>query len=150
MPKSSTAQTQMDTYKAHSPALDANGVIDNISYKRNVVAKTADYTITAKESGTLFTSIGATAAVNFTLPANVAGLEFWFMSAAATKITVTSDAVNTLTTFNNAAADSVEFAASNEIIGSGFVAIADGTYWHVFTIASNGGSISASLTVTDA
>lgn len=150
MPTSSTAQTQMDRYMGQVPALDSNSVIDNISYKRNVVAKTSDYTVKAWESGTLFTSIGATAAVTFTLPANADGLEFWFMSAAATKITVTADAVNTMVTFNNAAADSVEFAASNEIIGSGFVAIADGDWWHVFTLASNGGSISASLTVTDA
>jgi len=150
MPTNATAQTQMKTYKGHAPALDANGVIDDISYKRNVVAKTADYTITAKETGTLFTTIGATGGVNFTLPTNVAGLEFWFMAAVDLELMVTAETADTLITFNDAAADSVAFTTASEHIGSGFIVVGDGDWWHVFTLASNGGSIAASLTIATA
>ncbi|MGA4923433.1 hypothetical protein, partial [Bacillus subtilis] len=34
-----------------------------------IVAKTADYTLIASDSGTIFTNQGAAGAVNFTLPA---------------------------------------------------------------------------------
>lgn len=148
MPTPSTQQSQMDTHLGMVPGLDANGVIDDISYMRNVVAKTADYTVKASETGTLFTTVGATGGVNFTLPTNVAGLEFWFMAAEDLELMVTSDAVDTLVSFNDKAADTVAFTTASEHIGSGFIVIADGTLWHVFTLASNGGSIAASLTIT--
>ena len=82
MPYSSTDQTNGMPVGPGGllPGLNAYGQISDIAYRRNVVAKTADYTVTAAESGTIFTTQGATAAVIFTLPATTScdGLEFIF------------------------------------------------------------------------
>jgi len=141
-------QTQMETMNGNTPALDGDGIIDNISYMRNVTAKAVDYTVKAEESGTLFTTEGATAAVNFTLPANADGLEFWFIAAEDVEIMVTAGDVDTLVTHNDVAADTVAFTTSSEHVGSGFICISDGSKWMVFTMASNDGTNAAQLTVT--
>ena len=92
-------------------AFNANGFQ---AYKLPVVAKTASYTVTAAESGTLFTTTGATGAVEFTLPSKAAGLHFWFFNTVDQNMTVTADAVDTIVTFNDAAADSVATSTSSE------------------------------------
>jgi len=140
-------QTQMETMNGNTPAIDGDGIIDNISYMRNVIAKTADYTVKAEETGTLFTTEGTTGGVNFTLPANADGLEFWFFAAEDFELMVTADVVDTLVTHNDAEADSVAFTTATEQVGSGFIAIADGSKWMIFTMDSNDGTNAAQLTV---
>jgi hypothetical protein len=53
-------------------AVQSGGVKSALDAKANAVRpvtnKTADYTILASESGTIFTNTGATAQINFTLP----------------------------------------------------------------------------------
>lgn len=147
MPTLSTAQTQMDTMLGKYPCLDANGVIDNISYKRNVVAKTAAYTVLASQSGTLFTNYGATASVTFTLPAMADGLEFWFFAAADVALVVASGTADKIVTSNDAAADSVAFQTSSEILGNAMVFISDGTLWYCLMLATNAGSLPYSATI---
>jgi hypothetical protein len=95
----------------------------------NVVAKTADYTVSAStDNGKLFTNQGASGAVNFTLPAVAQGLKFAFFVEANQNLTVTAPA-GKLVAFNNATATSISFSTSSEKVGAmvEVYANADGT-----------------------
>jgi len=86
-----------------------------------VVAKTADYTVLESDHGTLFTTEGAASTVNFTLPATADLPTGWtaeFFSVAAGAMTVTAGTADTLVVFNDAAADSIAFSTTSEIIGA--------------------------------
>lgn len=63
---------------------------------RAVTAKTANYSILAADSGTLFANTGATGTVTFTLPTAAAGLSFMFYTDAAQALTVTAGASTTI------------------------------------------------------
>lgn len=104
---------------------------------RKVVAKTASYTITAGDNGTIFTNRGDTDAITFTLPAVTAGLtgmwcEFYAVEAQAFGVAATA---GEMVTFNDKAANSVTASTGSEIIGAGFRAVCDGTSWLVFPMA---------------
>ncbi len=101
---------------------------------RQVVAKTADYTVTASDNNTIFTNAGASGAVNFTLPTIAKGLRYRFFVEADQTLTVTSVVADTLVVFNDAAADSIAFSTSSEKIGGGIEVIANAaaTKWLVF------------------
>ncbi|MBX9682117.1 MAG: head decoration protein [Gemmataceae bacterium] len=86
-----------------------------------MVAKTADYTVTASDNGTAFTNTGAVGAVKFTLPTLANGLSFSFRVVANQSVTVTSAAGNDMVAFNDATASSVAFSTPNEKIGGGFL-----------------------------
>ena len=120
------------------PGLNSAGQIDNIAYKRNVVAKTAAYTVKATESGTIFTTQGATAAVVFTLPATTAcdGLEFIFYNCEDVDMTVTAGTVDTMTAINDLAADSVKFGTTSLKIGGGVWVFGDGTNVHAMILGT--------------
>lgn len=83
-----------------------------------LVAKTADYTITAADHGTTFTNYGAAGAVNFTLPTIATGLKFDFLVLANQNVTVTSAAGDDIVIINDLQADSVAFSTSSQIIGA--------------------------------
>lgn len=103
------------------------------------VAKTADYTVVAADSGTLFTNTGAVATVNFTLPTLANGLIFGFFVVADQTLTVTSAAGDDMVVPNDASADSVSFGSAGDKIG-GMVVVrsnAAGTKWHVEKRSSN-------------
>jgi hypothetical protein len=121
------------------PGLNAYGQISDIAYRRNVVAKTANYTVTAAESGTIFTTQGATAAVVFTLPATTAcdGLEFIFYNCEDVDMTVTAGTVDTMTALNDVAADSVKFGTTSLKVGGGVWVFGDGTSVHAMILGSN-------------
>lgn len=105
---------------------------------RRVIAKTGDYTVTADDGGTIFTTRGAGGAVNFTLPATTGLVSGWnarFFNAAAQNMTVTAGTADTMTTFNDLTADSVAFSTSSELIGAGVEVVWDGTGWDVFVMA---------------
>lgn len=150
MPTPSTEQTQMNLWKGRAPAVDGDGFIVDISYKRRIVAKTTDYTVTAVESGTLFTTEGATADVNFTLPANADGLEFWFANAEDVELKVTADTADTIICSGDVAADSVAFSGATEQIGTAMVFIADGSKWFCLMMPGNSGSNPAAATIVTA
>jgi len=82
-------------YPASTVAVDSTGKVTTTtySYASPVVAKTADYVIQASDSGTDFTTRGATGAVNFTLPALQSGLAFTFCAVAAQAMTITTAAL---------------------------------------------------------
>jgi hypothetical protein len=99
---------------------------------RLILAKTADYSVLADDGGTLFTTRGASGAVNFTLPATATLTAGWncdFFSAAAQNMTVTAATADTITTFNDLTADSVAFSTSSELIGASVRMTWDGTGW---------------------
>ena len=127
MPSPTNQQSHMDTFMGRAPALDSDGFIDDIAMKLNVVAKTADYTVKHSESGTFFTTEGATAAVNFTLPAAASGLVYWFFSAEDVNMTVTADTADTMVAMNDVAADSIAFSTTSEKIGGAIMAVSDGS-----------------------
>jgi len=141
-------QTQMSTFMGRAPALDSEDQLDNLAFKLNVVAKTVDYTVLASESGTVFTTLGATEAqIIFTLPAASAGLTYWFLNYVDIDLTVKGAATDLLVTGNNATADEISFTTASEQIGCGFQVICDGTYW--FCIPIYGGP-AFTVTITDA
>lgn len=103
-------------------------------------AKTAAYQVTKEDSGTIFHTTGATAAVTFTLPPITDG-PFWFkfISGADVAMTVTAKVADTAATFNDLAADSVAFSTSSEIIGGHIEVYCDGTTLFVLPILASEG-----------
>ena len=105
--------------------------------KLKVVAKTASYTITSGDFGTVFTTRGAEAAVTFTLPAAASknkGEWALFLNVADQNMLV-AGADEGIVTFNDLTADSVAYQTSSEKIGGAFLAISDGTSWVVAPLA---------------
>ena len=141
MPLPSTRQSHMSVFHGKAPAIDDNHQIDNLSFMVNVVAKTADYSVLAKETGTHFTTTAATGGVNFTLPAvaTSTGCIYWFSAEADFEIMVSAPA-NTLVAGNDATATSVAWTTATQQIGGGFMAFCDGTLWYAFNYAGQNDS----------
>lgn len=96
----------------------------------DVVAKTADHTVTEAENNVLFTTRGAAGAVEFTLPTTAKkGLRYGFYAAADQNLKVTSGTADKLTVINDLTADSLSFATANLKIGGFIEVIGDGTTW---------------------
>ncbi len=108
-----------------------------------VVNKSADYTVTSADNGTVFMTGGATAAVNFTMPAIVSGLAYLFINSSNQNMTVTSAAGNDIVTFNDAAASSISFQTANEKLGgtvlmhSTISTVADTPQWNGTILGPN-------------
>ena len=97
---------------------------------RMIQAKTADYTVKAYESGTLFTTRGASGTVVFTLPTTpTRGLYFGFYNAADQTMTVAAGTADTLVAINDLTADSIGFATASSKIGGMIEVYGDGTGW---------------------
>lgn len=95
----------------------------------DAVALTASQTLTADDHNFLFTNTGASGAVVATLPALQRGLTFWFYTTVAQSFQYASAAGGDLVYLNDAAANSVSFSTSSEIIGGGAMVYCDGTKW---------------------
>jgi hypothetical protein len=118
----------MPTMNGRYVGLNAYDQIEAMAWTPKMVAKNADYTIKASESGTIFTNVGATKAINFTLPAITDGpFYFKILIGADYAVTVTSVVADTIITFNDAAADSVAFSQASEILGGSFEIFCNGT-----------------------
>jgi hypothetical protein len=118
----------MPVFEGVSPGLNEYGQISNIAMVPRVVAKLVSYTVKASESGTIFTNVGATVAVTYTLPAIGDGpFYFKFIAGANYDIVVTAETADTMVTFNDLTADSVSFAQANEILGGTIEVWCDGT-----------------------
>lgn len=136
-----TYQTNgMKVHLGLGAGVNVSGQIEDIAYMVKVRAKTADYTVLAAESGSIFTNYGATAAVNFTLPALADGLIYEFYAAADVGLTVTSGTVDKMVALNDAAADSVAFSTTSLILGGSFRVFSDGTLWYV-QVLSDGATV---------
>lgn len=114
---------------------------------RRVVAKTADYTCLQSDTGTFFTTVGATGDVEFTLPAvsGLSGWHAWFMRAGSNHEILVTAPDETLIAFNDATADAIAFTTTAEQIGCGFYIVCDGTYYIACPIL---GSETATPTIT--
>lgn len=93
-----------------------------------IEVKTASFTVTKADSGKKFLIVGATATVTITCPAITDG-PFAFEVYVGSDVTVEiqSATADTITTFNDLAADKVGFATSSEKIGGSFEVLCDGT-----------------------
>ena len=140
MPSPSTRQTQMKVYLGKAPAVDDNYQIDNMAYKVNVVAKTADYTVLASETGTYFTDYGCTGTIDFTLPAVAAGLVYTFYSVSAGALKVIG-ATDLTVADNDATATSVQLVSAGDIIGGGFKVFCDGTKWFTMPFGTEAATV---------
>lgn len=62
----------------------------------NVVTKTANYTVTANDNGTFFSTAGAAGAVTFALPAATPGLHYFFRVGAAQELRIDPNGSETI------------------------------------------------------
>lgn len=107
-----------------------------------IVAKAADYTVLEADSGSFFTTTGATGAVNFTLPATAKlGLHYRFYNTVDQDLTVTAGTADTLVALNDAAADTVTLSTASHKLGSGFDVYGDGSKWLVIPLLADDGVI---------
>jgi len=137
MPIPTTQQTQMDSFLGHMPAVDSTRILDDMAFKVNVVAKTADYQVLASESGTYFTDYGCSGTIDFTLPTVADGLFFVFYSVAAGALKVIGD-TNLVVADNDTTATSVSLETGGAIIGAGFKCFSNGTKWFVLPFGTEG------------
>lgn len=135
----SNSTNGMNTFMGRAAGLNEYGQIPALAWTPKVTAKTTSYTVLAAESGTIFTTTGATAALTFTLPAISDGpFVFYFLSGADVAMTVTAETVDTMVTFNDLAADSVALSTASEIIGGGVMVVCDGTTLFAFQLGVGG------------
>jgi hypothetical protein len=104
-------------FVVQDPALPRVQVQSGVSfgYSPWIVAKTANYTVTAADSGAYFTNLGAAGNVNFTLPAASNSTPYIYRFAVATEVagddvTITSvgDDVIQIGSFTSGAADCID------------------------------------------
>ena len=129
MPISVKRQINVPPFMGKMPSINDDHQIKEMAFKVNTATKVADYTVKASESGTFFNNRGATAAVNFTLPAVASGLNYHFYCAADFSVTVTPAAVDTIICDNNVAADAFALSTTSEMMGGCIVVTCDGTKW---------------------
>lgn len=138
MPTPSTYQTVgMKVLEGLAPMVDSNGFIADIALKLKISAKTASYTVNLNESGTVFTTRGATAAVTFTLPAvaSAAGCVYLFFNAVDFAMTIASAEGDNMIMKNDVDLDSIAFSTTSELIGGAAMIVGDGTSWLCFILS---------------
>lgn len=144
MPEPSNRQSFMGHMNGNTPALNDQLQIDDIAFRLRTSAKAADYTVLQSDSGTWFTTEGATAAVNFTLPAPTGddcdGAVYFFYNAEDIDMTVTSGTADLMIAQNDVAADSVAFSTTSLKIGGCVMVVGDGAKWMV-AVLSDGNTV---------
>lgn len=133
MPKTAGEQTKMDTIGGNKPILNIYGQLANMAFTLKTATKTAAYTCVRGDSGTVFDTVGATAAVTFTLPAvTITGWVGWFVCGANVGMTVTSAEGDNIIALNDLDIDSVAFNTTAERIGASIMLVSNGTNWLIF------------------
>lgn len=129
----------MPTMKGLTPGLNAYGQIENMAWTPKFVTLTGSAsTIKAAQSGTIFHNAGITETHTLTLPAIADGpYYFKVIQGAGYSIVITSVVADTIITFNDAAADSVTFSTSSEIIGGHYEVLCDGVKLFVLPILAS-------------
>ena len=111
-------------------------------------AQAADYTVLESDQGTLFTTLGASGAVIFTLPVIRAGLgPFEFLNLVDQNMTILSNGSNdNIVWDHDLSVDSLAFSTSSHKIGGRlqFKANAAGTKWYVRNLSPLGCVVTAS------
>lgn len=109
--------TQVDGTLSARLKITANGGVTPV---RSIYAKTADYTVTAADMGAVFTNLGATGIVTFTLPeaSTVLGEEVWFNVLANYSLKIDpADASDKILGMTDSAGDAILADAEGESIG---------------------------------
>lgn len=106
---------------------------------RKVAAKTAAYTVTAAESGGVFTNSAAEGAVTFTLPAVASGLQYTFVVVTVQNLVVNPGDNDQIILLTNADGDSITASTAGESV----TLVSDGTNWYPV------GLIGANNVITD-
>lgn len=128
MPLPSTNSTAMNTIMGRSPMIDGNNVLQSLIFTYKYTTKTSAYTCKAEESGTIFNTTGATAAVTFTLPAISDGpWHFKFINSVDLSMTVAAGTADTMIGYNDVDLDSIAASTSAEKIGAMVNVYCDGT-----------------------
>lgn len=120
------ANTIAETTAANGVAVDGLTIRDGGLIKQDQ-AKTASYSVAATDNGDLFTNIGATAEVTFTLPTAAEGLNYCFYVGAAYTVTIELDGSDQVHHLTNAAGDRVQNAGTAG--DSLCIQAIDATYW---------------------
>ena len=103
-----------------------------------IIVKTASYTVTPDDYGSVFTTRGGAAEIVFTLPAaGSTNKGDWalFVNVADQNMAV-AGAEAGLVVFNSLTADNIGFRTDSERIGGALLAISDGTCWVVVPLAT--------------
>jgi len=128
-------------FDAGASAMSFNGAY-SLSLGRHTWAKiqnkTADYVVTAADSGTFFTNTGDGDDIQYTLPALAAGLTYIFTQQTDNELKILSPEGNNIVAFNDLTATSVTFTDAGQQIGAWIQVVCDGTSWYF--IASGGGT----------
>lgn len=95
--------------------------------------KTANYSVLSTDNLTIFTTLGATGEVDFTLPPIANGYYFGFNNEAAQTMKVISNEGGNIIAKNNLTATSVAYSTGGSQIGAGFYIYSNaaGTKWIV-------------------
>lgn len=88
---------------------------------------TGTKTLTYGECGIIVVRSGA--ACTLTLPAVKKGVWYLIVNAVDQQLIITADTADTLITFNDIAADSIDFDQAGNMIGGMFLVLCDGTSW---------------------
>ncbi|HQN43929.1 MAG TPA: hypothetical protein PLA25_07325 [Anaerolineaceae bacterium] len=127
-------QTQMDTYMGNMPMLDPDTMLlKDLAATLRTLTKTANYTCTVNDSGTIFNSTGAEAGVTFTLPTPAAandGCFYGFVSTSATGIAVSC--ADSIVYDNSIVVDSLTAETEDHIIGAALFVVSNGSKWLIF------------------
>jgi len=100
-----------------------------------VQSKSANYTCTLADSGTIFTATNANAATTFTLPTTKQkGWFALFVNSVNQSMTIAAGTADTLITFNDTAADSIAFGTNNEKTGACALIVCDGNAYHAVNV----------------
>jgi len=105
-----------------------------------ITNKTADYVVTAADTGTIFTNAGDGDDIEYTLPALAAGLHYWFTQDTDNELKVTSPEGNNIVAYNDATASSVAYTTASEQIGALLYFFCDGTVWRYLAQAGGTGA----------
>lgn len=105
------------------------GVAALAQFRRKITAKTGDYTVTAADSGTVFTTTGAAGAVTFTLPALAAGLQFTIINTVDQNLVITAPGDNMI--YNNDTVTTLTWSTAGDKLGVGVTIYCDGTNYLV-------------------
>ena len=125
-------QTQMNTIGGKTIMLDPDTMqIKNLAAILNFATKTADYTCTVNDSGTIFNVTGAEALVTFTLPTvtDADGCFYMFVNTVDQNMVITSSPADKMVYDNDAAADSLTASTSGHKIGAAIIVVSDGANW---------------------
>jgi len=101
-----------------------------------VKIKTATATLLKSETGSLIVVRG-TGAVTLTLPAIDKGLWYFILNAVDQDLIIAAPTADTLITFNDVAADSVDFDQAGNKIGAAALIACDGTSWIAVNIGTH-------------